>query len=173
MKNPGIINGIYLGLVLIAVTFAVYFIAPKFFIAGFGFAFSGITLLFYILFMVKAGNTFKAENEGYAEFGQILLCAFLTAFIGGMMYTLFYYILGNYIDPELPQMLMEEMMTSFENSSFMDPDQLDDMREQLEKQSNPSFGDTMVGSLMGVLVGFIISLIIAAIQKNPRNNDML
>jgi hypothetical protein len=173
MQNASIQNGLFLGIALIVLTMIVYFIDPTFFSAGFGMTFIGISLLVYILFMVKAGNDEKNSLGGKITFGNAIKPIFLAAFIGGTMSVLFNYLLYTVIDPTLSETLVEGMISDIENNSWMPEESKEQTIESLEGQDTTP---TLLGSLGtiagGSLVGFIISLIIAAIIKNKSADEI-
>jgi len=175
MNYPGVKNGLFLGIALTVLSLVIYLISPQFFVAGWGMAFSGISLLVYLFFMIMTGRNYKSDNEGFASFGEILKPIFITALIGGVMHTIFNYCLFNFIDPDLANFLQDTMMANFEDSGFLSEDQIEEMQDQMEAENSfdPSISKTMLNAGVGAIVGFIISLIIAAVQKKDRPEDIL
>jgi len=175
MNNPGIKNGLFLGLSLIVYTLLIYLISPAFFLAGWGFASIFISLLIYILFMVKTANEYRAMNNDYASFSEILVPAFICAFIGGVISTIFTYILSTYIDTELPQLLQDLQISQIEDAAWIPEEAKEAAIESIEEQNamEPSFKSSMMAVLMGSVAGLLIALVIAAIKKNEHPNDLL
>ncbi len=175
MKNPAFKNGLILGLCLIVYTLLIYLVSPAFFLAGLGMTSSLISILIYILFMVKTGNEVKKANNGYASFSEVFIPIFICALIGGTIAIFFNYILNTVIDPDLPNFLKETMISNFENASWIPDEAKEEAITQMEDDQSfePSLGNSVYGFLMGSVVGLVISLIIAAIIKKEHPNDIL
>ena len=166
MENPAIKNGVFMGVASILFTMILYFIEPSMMFGGFAYA----GLLIPIYFMWKAATEERAINGGFMSFGEGFKAAFLVAVIGGLITQLFTYVLMNYIDPSLIDVLAEQTVEAAEKMLAMFGDNeeaADAMREAMEEQDfTPTIGNTLL-SYLGSLVfpSAVIALIIAAITK--------
>ena len=166
MENPAIKNGVFMGVASILFTMILYFIDSSMI---FGWA-AWIGMLIPVYFMWKATTEEKGINGGFLSFGEGFKAAFLAAVIGGLITQLFSYVLMNFIDPSLVDVLREQSVEAAEKMIAMFGDNeeaAEAMREAMEEQDfTPTLGKTLLGYL-GSLVfpTAIIALIIAAITK--------
>lgn len=133
----------------------------------------GFSLVFGTALMVVAARSAKAENGGILPFGEALITVFLVFVVGSFITSIFTYILMNYIDPSLVQVVQQRAVEMMEKTASMmggemNEDQLDQMREQMEEQSTFNISSVLLGWLTNCVIGLIYSLIVAAIvKKNP------
>ena len=138
MQSVVISKGGMLGLVSILFTLIMYFIAPDMMTKWY---ISIITFAIYLYFMTTAATSFKAQNEGHATFGQALLAAWFTGIIGGLIISIFTYILYNFIDPSLMDRVNEaaiEMLDKFAGS--MPEEEYEKAIEKIESNNNFGLG---------------------------------
>ncbi len=167
MQNIVLSKGAILGVIVVIFTFLLYFINPELLSKWW---ITSIPLLIYIYFMVDAVRAFKAQNEGYATFGQALLSSWLTAIVGGTIGMIFTYLLYNFIDPSLIEMMQQKSIEMVEGfAGNMSEEDYDKMIENMESQNQFGLSGQIIGWLTASFVGLIISLIIAAITKNENN----
>jgi len=166
MENPAIKNGLFMGVASILFTMVLYFVDSSMMFGGVAW----VGLLIPIYFMWKSATEERANNGGYLTFGEGLKAAFLAAVIGGLIAQLFTYILMNYIDPSLVDVLRETSIASAEKMVGMFGDNeeaIEAMREAMDEQD---FTPTIISTLTTYLISlifptFVIALIIAAITK--------
>ena len=159
--------GIIGGLTSIIITLLVDLISPVTFAATwFGFLLIGLSLFF----MIWGGLNFRKENGNEITFVQSLGAVFLIAIISLVLSITFSYVLYNFIDTDLGEIVKQatriKMDSWLENAS-------DEVREQaferLEKEGG-SFTLKQAGMAlgMGAIMNGIISLIVAAfVKRNP------
>ena len=120
--------------------------------------------------MTTAATSFKAQNEGHATFGQALLAAWFTGIIGGLIISIFTYILYNFIDPSLMDRVNEaaiEMLDKFAGS--MPEEEYEKAIEKIESNNNFGLGAMATNFIFMTILGLIPSLIIAALTKSKEN----
>ncbi len=171
MDNPAIKNGLFMGIASILFTMVLYFIDPSMIFGTIAYA----GMLSPIYFMWKSATEEKAINDGFLSFSEGLKAAFLTAVIGGLITQLFSYVLINFIDPSLVDVLRETSIEATEKIIAMfgdNEDAAEQMREAMEEQDfTPTLGKTLIGYLGSLIFPtFIIALIIAAITKKENKS---
>lgn len=167
MDNPIIKNGVFLALASIILQMGAYTI-NKSYLASMWMILPSFALL--IFFMVKSVRDHKANNGGYASFGEALKSTFGTYFISTVIGIIFTYLLYNFIDPDLTEMIKQQAIATAESVSEMLGQEMDDeVLDQLENQDfSMSFGKILANSIFPMIMGFVISLIVSAItKKNP------
>lgn len=166
LENPAIKNGILAGIASAVFVLLLYLVNPRWI---FGFP-SYITTIIIIVMMVQSVKAEKKLLE-YAAFSDVLKPAFLTFVIANLIYVIFYYILVNFIAPELLDVQKEitiEMIGKM--SGLMGEEGTEAALEQLEAR-NFDFGlKTAAWTYAFGLIfpGFIIAAIIAAVMKDRR-----
>jgi len=166
MENPAIKNGLFMGVASILFTMILYFIDSSMIFGGVAY----LGMLIPIYFMWKSATEERTNNGGHLSFGEGLKAAFLAAVIGSLIAQLFNYVLMNYIDPSLIDVLREESMAAAEKMAGLfggNEDAMEEIREALEEQDfTPTLSSTLLGYLGSLIFPtFIVALIIAAITK--------
>lgn len=166
MENPAIKNGVFMGIGSILFTMILYLIDSSMIFGGV--AYAGFLIMIY--FMWKSATEEKANNDDFMTFGEGFKAALLAAVIGGLMAQLFSYLLINFIDPSLIDVLREQSIEATEKviAMFGDNEEaVESMREAMEDQDfTPTIGSTLL-TYLGTLIfpTSVIALIIAAITK--------
>lgn len=166
MNSPIVKYGVIYGVVSIVFTLAVYLIAPQLF-AKFWLGFISIAIA--IFFMSQAIKDVRSTNGGYIDFGSAFVQGLGTFVVGLVISSIFTYILYNFIDPGLEDVIkghLAETMSGFEE--MMGEEAFDQMLEGVEAQDMASIGTTIKNVFGGSLFGAIIALIVAAIMKKNR-----
>lgn len=158
-----------MGVASIIFSMVLYFIDPKMMFGGVGY----LGILITIYFTYKAAADERVDNEGFLSFGEAFKASFLAIAIGFLFATLFQYVLINFIDPSLVDVLRDTALESAESMAGMfgaDESAMEGIKEAMEEQDfSPSLLGTL-GNYIGMLVvGAIISLIVAAITKRTNN----
>ena len=168
MNSNAIKYGVISGIVSIIFSMALYFINPKMMFGGLAY----LGMLIPVFFMWKASNDEKKINEGYLPFGEALIISFIVVAIALLISSIFTYILINFIDPSLVDVIKEISIEAAEKVAGIfgaDEDSLDEMRDQMDEQDlRPTIFTTLFNYLGSLVVGFIIALIVAAIVKKTR-----
>ncbi|MCU4166280.1 DUF4199 domain-containing protein [Carboxylicivirga caseinilyticus] len=155
--------GIYLGVISILYSVIIY-------VAGMigNKPLSYVSYLITIGILIWAMLTYRDKvNGGYMSYGTGVGLGFMTALIGGILGSIFSYILMTVIDPSIPDQLFN---MAIEEAIAKNPEveqNLDMVEGMMRKMMSPTalalFG--VVGSAIG---GVIISLILAAIFKKDK-----
>ena len=166
LENPAIKNGILAGIASAVFVLLLYLVNPRWI---FGFP-SYITTIIIIILMVQSVKAEKKTLE-YTAFSDALKPAFLTFVIANLIYIIFYYVLVNFIAPELMDIQKEITMEMIEKmSGFLGEEGTETAIEQMEAR-NFDFGlKTAAWTFAFGLIfpGFIIATIIAAVMKDRK-----
>ncbi|MBL7807881.1 MAG: DUF4199 domain-containing protein [Saprospiraceae bacterium] len=136
-------------------------------------SFSGIALLYGVMFTVGfifAIIAIRYQRDkvdgGFISYGKALLIALLTVFIGVFISSIWNYVMVNFIDPEILNVMKEEFIETWGQS--MPPDALDQALEGFDKAGD--LFTTLKSALTGGLIyGLIVGLISAAfLKKQPE-----
>ncbi|HMO32184.1 MAG TPA: DUF4199 domain-containing protein [Lacibacter sp.] len=131
------------------------------------------TSLVPIIFAVLGVLAVRKSNGGFIDFGDALKNSFGIFVIGGLMVTLFSYLLINFIDPDFKQAMQQASMEMTEKmlKRFNLPqDQIDKAVEEATKKDNFSIGNVLLGFAFTCFLWFLFSLIIALILKKKNPN---
>lgn len=168
MKSIIFNRGIQLVLISIVITMTLYFIDPKLITNPWASAFQ---VILYPVFLVLAVKDYKDQNEGYVDFGQAFLVAWLTGCFGALLGSIFTYVLYNFIDPSLLDLLQEAAESAMEMARpYMGEEAFENAMAQQENQDFMGFSQIIISLITNALVGLIPSLIIALIMKNERSD---
>ena len=122
-----------------------------------------------IYFMYKAVSATKIENGGLISLGEAFKSGWMVYIIGTVISTIFSFILMNYIDPSLLDLMRETQLEAIEKMSslFNLPEEAREAQVTAIEEANP-FG---LGTLaMAIPISFlfpgaVIAIIMAAIMK--------
>lgn len=167
MENNGLKYGILAGLGAIAVSLGFYLVEEKmiFSVAGY------VGWAIYLYCMYKATVDERAEMGGFMTFKEALKPAFLTFVVASFIYFVFYYVLFNFIDPNLAELQKEIAMESMQGmGGLMGEETLENMMEEMEKQDfQVGIGTVSLSYAISLIFpGFIFALIIALIAKKEQ-----
>jgi len=166
IKNLAVKNGLFLGGALIIGTIAFIMASPR------GFLSYGNWALFLIavLMMVKTANDVKSELNGYASFSELFMPILITVAIGYLLRVTIYYIMANFVSPELVDLQKEISIEALEAmSGLLGEEMMDQSLDAIEDQNIAGVGSVMMQyvSLM-IGTGGIVNAIISAIFKNQK-----
>jgi len=171
MQNPAIRNGFYMGLGCVALSLIFYFISPAVMISW-G---SWISYLVVVYFMYRTISEIREENGGFISLGDGFKNSWISFIIGMTLSSLFSFVLINYIDPSLLDIIREEQIKALEKMGDLFNMPEEDLQKQIAviEETNPFNPATYI---LGLLVSFLfpgslIAVIIAAIMKknNPEH----
>ena len=176
LRKPGIVIGLFVGGLTVTTYLITYIVGKQ---AYFGTGVNIVTWVIYLLGMWKASvdsrEVYKKivdiQQEGYS-FSQALQGPFLVFLIAQVIYYIYYWILFNWIDPEMVELSRTFALESIPKyyGSFMNEDQIETLIEQLEQRG---FEVTVSGAFFGwaqsLIGGFLISAIYALFFKKSRN----
>lgn len=166
VKNLAIKNGLFLGAALVVGTIAFILVSPR------GFLSYGNWALFLIavLIMVKTANDVKSELGGFASFGQLFTPILITVAIGYFLRVAIYYIMANFVSPELVEIQKEISVEALEAmSGLLGEEMMDQSLDAIEEQNVAGIGSLAMQyvSLM-IGTGGIVNAIICAVFKNEK-----
>jgi len=169
MVNHPVRYGLYAGGILVLLNLVIYFI-DKTLLASVS---SLIEFAVVIFFMTKAVSVLKADLGGFVSFKDAFKPAWLTFILATTITVLYTFILMNYIDPGLKDVIKEMQIDAFEQASewlkISEPDK-EVMLASIENSDSfgiksIAFGLPFSFIFPGVLYALIISLIM---KKEPR-----
>ncbi len=162
-SKAGMTYGVYLGLISVVFSLIIYLVG----IVGEDYT-SWISFAISIAFVCWVMINFRdKQNGGYMEYKQGVGLGFITFLVGGIISSIFTFILFKFIDPALIEHLIEK---SLEEALRKNPE-VEGNIEMVEKWIR-MFVNPIVMAIMGVVMsaigGIIISLILAAIFKKEK-----
>lgn len=171
MKSLAINYGLYLGLILAALTVVAYAIDLSLFTKWW---FGIIMLLLVIVFGIISSVNAKKLLEGIINFKQVFTSYFITILVGTLISSVVSIIIFNIIDPEsaiiLQDMLIENQAIMLEK--FGTPQEsIDQIIEEMRSAGSSFSIVNVLQSLAFQLIGYsIVGLIVAAVtkQKDPH-----
>lgn len=173
MRKSPVFYGLILGLAIVVISYILQIISAKTYMVVLPmviFALVGI-------FGFKSAVDKRHRNEGYLSFGDGFLAAITTAAIGTTIYCVFEYILFTFINPELPQAMMDAALDIAEGAFTKlgevlgENAELDKAMEEIRSEpeiENFNITPTLLfANIFGNLVwpGAIVSLIVGLITK--------
>lgn len=166
MQTPYIKHGIFYGLFSIILTLVIYLVDPTIFGE---FWFSFLMMPIPIIFMVLAVRDEKRADDGYILFGNAFLQSLGVVIIGYLISGVFSYLLYNFIDPGLEDVIKGSIIENMESFEDMMPEEA--YEKMIEDMENRHFADLKsigLGLVSMIMIGGIFALIIAAIMKKER-----
>ncbi len=168
LENPAIKNGVIAGLTGAAATLVCYLINPKWALT----IASWVTTILFIYLMVQS---VKADKEGqeYTSFGDALKPAFLTYVVANFLFTVFYFVLLNFIAPELQEVQKEVALEFVEwMTGLLGQQPPEEMIDEIQSRDYTfSISSALLSFASGLIIpGFIVAAIIALIMKDRKPN---
>lgn len=167
MEKKSVNLGLIAGGAIVVILFVVDLINNQMMVH---FIMSYFPTLILIVAMFLSVREAKRDYE-YLSFADAFKEAMIPFLIGNGIYLIFYYILYNFIDPELGDIAKEKALELFDNgmlNNFFEEDQLEEMVDQIrETDYRPTPGQTLFGYLFSIIFpGSLIGLILAAIYRS-------
>ena len=173
MKNQGVKFGLIYGALSIVLSLITYFTAPENLVSFTSWtAIAGLILMLACMYM-SSKNT-RDDKGGFIPFGEALIPALVTFVIGGIIGVIYMYVLTNFIDTGVQDVIREstvDMQRGMFEMAGMPEDQILEALEQAEADMEGQFslGALAFGTLFNILVmGLPVSAIIAAIVKKKE-----
>lgn len=108
MVNSPVKNGVILGVIMCVAALAMAFIAPRPYVI-----FGRTALLIAVFyFMYKIGKDEKIRQEGSLDYGEAFKAIFIGSIVGYLIFSIFEYVLYNYIRTDLDALTYEVMLES-------------------------------------------------------------
>ncbi len=127
-----------------------------------------ISIIVNIAIIVYAIRAHR-DNDlgGYISYGRCLGVGVLTALIMGVISAVWVYVLYNFIDPGLPEMMTQMQIEQLEEQGMSD-DQIEASLDMMSRFTSPNAiaGMALIG---GPIWGLIVSLIAGAFLKKDRS----
>ncbi len=168
MENHFVKNGLIMGVASIVLSLALYLINPKFML-GMG-AWLGYAVVIY--FMYKTIAEVRADNNEIISLGSGFKASWLSYIIGTIISTIFSFILMNYIDTGLLDLMRETQIEAIEKMADMFNLPEDVREEQIAaiESANPFGLGTlaMMIPMSFIFPGALIAVIMAAIMKKEE-----
>jgi uncharacterized membrane protein len=166
-------HGLIAGIAAVAIALLLYLIGPSYYLK---YA-TIISYVIIIVFMIRSGNEVKKSNGGILSFGDAFKHSWVTHLIFSLIFTIFTYVLFNFIDPSLEELVKEEAIKMIEKmSGFMGEEGTSKAIEAIEENgASQTIGNTAAGFLTsllfpGALLALVIGLIIKREEGNPWDN---
>lgn len=121
-----------------------------------------------IYFMVYVVSKIKKQHQGFITFNDAFKPAWLTYILSSTIIALYTYVLMNYLDPSLIDMLKELQLEAFETASKMlkyTDEQKEELLDQLENTNPYDLKSIAALPISYLFPGAIIALIIALIKR--------
>lgn len=172
--NPAIKWGVIGGLVSVILSMLIYFISPTS-LASFSLIF--VFLLVSLFFLIWGGIDFRKANNDEISFVDALMATLILALISSLIGTIFSYILMNYIDPQLPELIKQKVIenTVAMMEKFNTPDdKIDEAIENIKSQSfSGGIKDYALKFANSMLMNTVFCLIVSAFIKRNTNKIKL
>lgn len=170
-STEAIKGGLIVGLISIILTMVAYTIDAGL-LVDWKFSLGSFALSIFLYSYI--GKKYRDDHlEGFISFGDAFKFIFIAGIIGAILSGFFSILLFNVIDPELPEILLEQVMKNTESmmESFGAPSgEIDQALEKLETDMASQFsaGGILKGSWAWLLGAALIGLICGAIIKKKR-----
>ncbi len=165
LERPAVRNGVIAGLGTSCLALVLYLISALSF-----FAFAGIlTTILVIIFMVRAVREERVDLD-YLSFNGALNSAFVVYLIATLLYSIFYFVLFNFIDPTLIDIQKEILAEIFVGlGRFFGEDFVEQTMDALDaRDQSYGLGTAIWLFVQQLIPGFIIAAIIAAVMKDRK-----
>ncbi len=165
--NAGLKTGLIIGLVMLVITYLIYFVDSSLLVAGWYGLFALVVFFALVIFF---GVRYRNDLGGYMDFGKAFQFSFITLIVTGIISMFGNLLLYHLIDPSLPEVLAEQqlentmaMMEKFGGAGAMSSEQIDELRDGMLDGFTPwgqlkSFG-------FALIIYAILALILGAILK--------
>lgn len=166
LESPPIRNGILAGIAGVIVSLLFYVTNVNMFFS----ISSWIVIVVYIFFMVKSAREARSQVESF-DFREAFQATFLVYVVGSLLNVIFYYVLMNFMDPELVEMQKEVAIDAVERmGGMLSEDQLEAMVSEIQNQDMRFTLGRALYTLAFSLVfpGGLIAVIVSAIMKDSK-----
>ena len=166
-SNSGVKYGLILGIVLTFLSIVCYFVDPAymFYLRDY----FGYAIILY--FMYRSILDKKRQNEGILSFKEAVKEGFVTYIIGTFFGVIFIYVMLNYFDPTLYEVMKDVVVQRVEILSGLfssaEPDHINELSKELDQQDIKLSLPTLFFKYLQKLIfpGFIFAAILSAFLK--------
>lgn len=170
MSKYAFSNGLILGLILVAFNLLIYLINPLL-LANWWLGF-GIIALYFVALLISGFSIRRAEG-GHITLGKAFLSVFVVGMIISALTTLYSILLFTVIDPQLPDLLVEEMVNNMLDMFARFDMPMEEVEKALgeaedDMRSAYSIGKQLLSfltSAFGIAIGALI--VGAIVKRNP------
>lgn len=171
MQNHFVKYGYMMGIASIVITMILYFIDSKLMLT----AGSWISVIAMVYFMVKAVSATRSDQGGIITLSEAFKASWLAFVLGSFISYVFMYILVNFIDTSLIDIIRETQIEAVKQAAqlFKLPEDLTEEQISTIEDTNP-YGLAQLAINIPVsflFPGAIIAIIIAAIMKKNRSES--
>ncbi|MCP4440312.1 MAG: DUF4199 domain-containing protein [Aureispira sp.] len=155
--NNGFRFGLWAAVLSVLYITVLYVSAPTYLITGY----ERLTLLIFLVLMGIAAYTEREQRpDGFIEFGELLKMTFRVYVIGFFAKFLFIYVLFNYIDTDMIELVKDAQVRIFiENKGIDVPEEIFQQKLKLFIEST-HFGPTLL-DFLGISLEIIVGAIFA------------
>lgn len=159
--------GLIAGGIFILISLVVYLIDPQSYLK-FGTPIAALPMFYFI---VQAPLVVKKQNRGIISFGDAFKNSWVTYLIYSLITTIFLYILFNFIDPQLNEMMKETAIDTLEKvRGALGDEATDEAIKSIEVSTDQNIGNLALNFLISLIFpGAFLALIIALILKKEEN----
>lgn len=170
IENPAIKYGIYLSGFSILFTMLLYFIDKALIFNPFIPA--AVLFIASIVCMVLAAKEEKIQDaDGFLSYGDAVRVTFVVVAIAAVIFAIFNYVLFNFIDPGLMEIMQQETSAMIENifSMIDDEEAMEQAKSEINNQDFKYGLGYAIADVVGSLIfGIIKALIVAIFVKNTN-----
>lgn len=175
--NTPIKNGLILAVIMCVTALAMALVSPRTYIMA------GRTalLIAVIYFMYKMGKDEKSRHEGVLDFGEAFKAIFVGSSVAYLIFSVFEYILFNFINPDLNIIFHEVTIEGFNYGLDLagrlfdaDQDALGRVKEEITSEITVEVLRRNIGNALSLMMGniifpcLIVGLIMALITKSKN-----
>jgi hypothetical protein len=124
----------------------------------------GIVILLALLFF--AHREFKANGDGYMQYGEGVGIGFWFGVISSAMSSVFLFVYIQYISDSFMDAIREQQIVAMEERGLSDAE-IEQAMEMAQAFSGPT-AMLIMGLIMGVIMSVVAALIVSAFTKNSR-----
>ena len=165
LNGPTLKNAVTAGFlaVIVALLFYLFNTRSLFNVSGW------IVFVLYIVYMVRSVRQEKSLME-WMSFGSAFKASFITYVVASLMYMIFYFVLLNFIDPDLQEMQKDIAIEAIEKmSGLIGEEGTEAALDKIEEDNLNSPGRSLTSWAWGLIFpGAIISAIIGLVMKDKN-----
>lgn len=161
-------NGLFMGVVFIIASYSLYLADSQSFIN----LKSGILFMPFLLLLFKTGTDARRLNDGVISYGNAFKDLFFASVIGTFMCTTFEFMMFNYIDPSLKDIMNELALKGMEDmEGVMNSDLYNKMLERFDTEHLYSISFSISQFIIRIFVPCaLFSAMLSLIIKRETNN---
>ena len=166
--NHNLRYGLYLGLITVAFSAALFFIDYKLVLQP---GISWIPFAITIAILIIAGRDLRTQQDGYLPFKEAFLSSFIIYMIGAVIVTVYTILLYNVFATDAAEELRKETINQtvkMLEQFGMDDQNIDKAVAEAEKTNPYGVSSQLIALGFNALIGLVVCLIIGAIVKKNK-----